>query len=128
MKILPIPMDPTPDEVERFLAKLRGPTDDGCMIWTAAIKDDGYGVFWLRGRLYRAHRLACAWTTGIDPGDLVPDHTCRNRACCASAHLEPVTQGENIMRSYAAGQRIPYLSPEEAYYLDRLTPAELAAV
>jgi hypothetical protein len=36
---------------------------------------------------------------GPIPEGLNIDHLCRVKACCNPAHLEPVTQHENIMRS-----------------------------
>lgn len=35
---------------------------------------------------------------GPIPAGLVLDHLCRVRRCCNPAHLEPVTQRENLMR------------------------------
>ena len=39
---------------------------------------------------------------GPIPEGLVIDHLCRNRACVNPAHLEPVSQRENVMRSPVA--------------------------
>lgn len=74
-----------------------GPAE--CWPWLGTVNASGYGVFTVKGRQYRAHRVAWADAHG-DPGSgLVMDHLCRNRTCCNPAHMEPVTLGENVHRS-----------------------------
>lgn len=75
-------------------------TQDVCWPWLGTLNGDGYGVFTVKGRQYRAHRVAYMDAIGVDPGPgLVVDHTCRNRACCNPHHMELVTLGENVHRS-----------------------------
>lgn len=70
----------------------------GCWLWTASLKRDGYGEYWHDGRVARAHIVAYEVLVGpIGPGDQ-HDHTCRVRHCVNPAHLDPVTQRENILR------------------------------
>lgn len=54
------------------------------------------------GRFVYIHRLAYEELIGPIPDGLQIDHLCRNRACYNPAHLEPVTQQENIRRGYWA--------------------------
>lgn len=82
---------------ERFWAKVKV-SDRGCWEWTAQIGDKGYARFQLDGRPYRAHRLAYETLTAPVPGELVLDHLCRVRHCVNPAHLEPVTNRENLRR------------------------------
>ena len=80
--------------------KVHRGTWDACWPWLGTLNSDGYGVFRVKGRQYRAHRVAYMDATGNDPGTgYVVDHTCRNRACCNPRHMELVTLGENVHRS-----------------------------
>jgi hypothetical protein len=47
---------------------------------------------------YRAHRVRFSEERGDLPEGMVPDHLCRNRACCNAQHMEAVTIAENNRR------------------------------
>lgn len=83
---------------ERFWPKVS--RSDGCWEWTGScFIPQGYGRFWMGGTKYvRAHRFAYELLVGPIPDGLVLDHLCRNRKCVRPDHLEPVTQGENVLR------------------------------
>jgi hypothetical protein len=88
---------------ERFWAKVNrtGPTE--CWEWNGAMSN-GYGVFnHVRGKGMRSHRYAYLQLVGPIPDGLVLDHLCRNRRCCNPAHLEPVSNRENILRGDSFG-------------------------
>lgn len=87
------------DALERFMAKVGEPdAATGCWPWLAAKSREGYGAFYLNGRV-SAHRVSYELHVGPIPEGLTIDHLCRNTSCVNPAHLEPVTNRENILRS-----------------------------
>lgn len=69
-----------------------------CWLWTRSLNGKGYAEVKVNGRHHPAHRLAYELLVGPIPAGLVLDHLCRVRHCVNPAHLEPVTNRENILR------------------------------
>lgn len=82
----------------RFLEKfILSP--DGCWLWTASQNGKGYGIFQPTTTVsIGAHRFAYEIFVGPIPKGLYLDHLCRVRNCVNPAHLEPVTNRENLRR------------------------------
>lgn len=75
--------------------------ESGCWIWLKKSESNGYGRFCANRRNILAHRAAYEIFTGPIPDGYQVDHLCRVRRCVNPAHLEAVTQTENIHRSDA---------------------------
>lgn len=88
------------EPIDRFMEKVRL-DENGCVFWASTTSLNGYGQFWDGRRLVYAHRWAYEYFKGPIPDGLQLDHLCRNRNCANPAHLEPVTQRENIRRGDA---------------------------
>jgi len=97
----------------RFWAKVERKGPNECWPWTAAVmKKTGYGVFHPRKPETKlAHRVAYESQHGAIPDGMYVDHACHNgkgcppgpcphRKCCNPAHLEAVTNAENVNRSH----------------------------
>lgn len=79
---------------ERFWLKV-AKQPNGCWLWTGSTAGAGrYGRF----ADDQAHRWSYERFVGPIPDGLVIDHLCRVTLCVNPAHLEPVTQAENIYR------------------------------
>lgn len=89
-------------EDTRFWSKVALAGDSECWLWLASTRSTGYGRYWTGERYESAHRYAYEQTVGPIPTGLVIDHLCRVRLCCNPAHMEPVTNRENVRRGDAA--------------------------
>ena len=93
----------------RFLRKVNKNGPGGCWLWAAAEtwsredKSDVYGSFCVNGRTKRAHRVAYELFIGQIPAGLTIDHVaargCTSKLCVNPAHLEAVTNRENLLRA-----------------------------
>ena len=93
---------------ERFAAKTTPgpiPTAPGaphtpCLLWPESSLDrDGYGRFWVDGRVVPAHRWSYEQKHGPIPAGLELDHLCTVRRCVADDHLDAVDHRTNVLRS-----------------------------
>ena len=85
---------------DRFHSKVSVDEFTGCWEWVAGRHDarGGYGAYWTDGSMQYAHRVSYEAEHGMVPDGLQIDHLCRNPPCVNPAHLEAVTQGENVRR------------------------------
>jgi hypothetical protein len=70
-----------------------------CYLWQGYLDRDGYGSFYFRKKLRRAHRVSYFMFVGDIPKGMVVDHICNNRNCVNPSHLRLLTPKENALDS-----------------------------
>jgi len=109
----------------------RGP----CWLWRGAQDRDKYGVFSVRGKQHRAHRVAYGLTfrERLHP-DILVRHRCDNPSCVRPSHLLTGTQADNmadmIRRRRASWQdpTSPRLSRTDVHRKPDVTDDEAAQI
>jgi hypothetical protein len=96
----------------------------GCLLWQGTDNGRGYGTDWSTGRPRLAHYVAWEAVHGPVPAGKQLDHGCRRRRCVALAHLELVSQSENLLRrSWAHRSRRSHCPKGHDLFLEgRRTP------
>lgn len=89
-------MSLTSAELARFQSRTR--SEGECVLWTGQTDRDGYGVFYLRRKNRRTHRVAYFHSFGDIPKGCVVHHTCQTRNCVNPAHLRLATVRDNALR------------------------------
>src|SRR5580693_8603740 len=93
------------DLQEYIYSQLVPDPETGCLLWTGRTSPSGYGRIKIGGRELQVHRVVWELDNEPIPDGLVVDHVydrgCRHKNCANTAHLEPVTERENILRSFA---------------------------
>src|SRR6266404_230095 len=90
--------------IERLLDQVSPEPMSGCWLFTGSLDRDGYGQFRVGSRTdgsyrnTRAHTFAYKSLRGLIPAGMTLDHKCRMRSCANPDHLEPVTNGVNVLR------------------------------
>lgn len=90
-------------------ARIRVDTVTGCWLYGKPDRRNLYAQLRWEGRCEYAHRVVYALLAGPIPEGLTLDHVeargCIYKRCCWPAHLEPVTNAENIRRYWATHER-----------------------
>ena len=93
-------MSPRPMLDSRPVLERYDINENGCWVWAGSIHPTGYGRTSPLGYI---HRFFYEVHVGPIPEGMVVDHLCMNKPCVNPAHLEAVTQHENVLRAVAAG-------------------------
>lgn len=86
------------EQAARYWSRVNKNGPKGCWLWTGQVDPFGYGLLSVRQRRLKTHRIGWTLANGPIPDDEVVDHLCRVPACVNPAHLELVSNRENILR------------------------------
>ena len=77
---------------------------DACWPYQGCRDQDGYGQFKIKGRQYKAHRVAYLLAHGSIDDALQVRHRCDNPPCCNPAHLLQGTPKDNTQDAVDRGR------------------------
>ena len=114
MKPTPVPLFGDSRLPARIWRKVVRDSGSDCWVWLGARITSGYGSVGWAGRSMLIHRVAYTELVGPIPEGLTIDHVaasgCIHKTCLNPAHLEPVTNAENMSRAWdVRGRAKPYV-------------------
>ena len=83
------------DAIIRFNKKYVVDEETGCWNWIGALNKQGYGIFSVNNKPFRAHRFSYEFYNGELKSNLEICHNCHNRKCCNPEHLRQDTRSSN---------------------------------
>ena len=92
----------SPDDIERYWAKVNRAGASECWLWTGATSG-GYGRFNIGGKIVLAHRLSLEMHSGQTGTCAL--HSCNNPRCVNPLHLRWGTPADNVSDAVKAGRK-----------------------
>ena len=89
--------------IDRFFQFVGRKQPSGCIPWTGATANFGYGAFNVGGKVHQAHRLSYQFFVG-EPGELCVLHRCDNPPCVNPDHLFVGTHDDNMADKFDKGR------------------------
>ena len=93
--------------LQLFEEKFIKTEDNSCWNWSACIMDGGYGLFAIKRKPKKAHRVSYEIYVGKITDNLHVLHTCDNRKCVNPNHLFLGTNLDNVQDKMKKGRIVP---------------------
>lgn len=115
---------------DKFFAKLKLNSLNGCLEYTGTLDRKGYGEFSYEGKIRFAHRLAYYFENGDFDQTMLVCHSCDNPKCCNPVHLFLGTHEDNMRDMVAKGRSTKGRPPSKLSYEPRrkLTDLQVADI
>lgn len=113
---------------ERFWSKVEVGLHDQCWEWIGGTNSGGYGMFYVDGRICRAHRVVYELIRGPIPEDLCVCHHCDNPGCVNPAHLFLGTHMDNMIDRGRKGRASGGALHGEKHSNAKLTEADVRTI
>lgn len=112
-------------ELIRWLQDAWRTTTDECQLWPFPCDGKGYGLFSLKGKLYRSHNYACQMFNGPAPSSKNhAAHECGNSLCVNPRHISWKTALDNIADKKRHGTNLE----GERHHQSKLTLADVEKI
>ena len=112
----------TDEDIARFWSKVAVRGEDECWEWLAGIRN-GYGQFWLGGKMLYAHRVSFFLAHGRWPKNFAL-HTCDNAMCVNAAHIYDGDHTQNMEDMVRRGRQ----AKGESHTSSKLTEADVREI
>ena len=88
----------------QFYSNTRRSDTTDCLLWTGAIKSNGYGNLSFEGKVQSAHRVSYMLANGPIPKGARVLHSCDVRACVEPSHLSLGSARDNSRQMVERGR------------------------
>jgi hypothetical protein len=119
------------DDAERFWAKVDKSGE--CWEWTAGLRGNGYGQFWMNGTNVMSHRFSYVLHHPLtidllEHREICVCHRCDNPKCVNPAHLFLGSQGDNMRDRETKGRANRTLEKGEKHPSSKLTEDDVREI